>query len=155
MTALMVGGNAERRCHMKLKVMMVAGMLFGILVGGMGGAEAKGRGPCVGMSVRETIVCAEKLWPVPGGVDVPLYIADRESGFSAGAVSPSGTYVGVFQIGSYHMPAWPDGLMGAPWFHRWFPNLSWDDPGALLNGRFNVFLAIRFANAYGWDPWQV
>lgn len=135
----------------KLLVVAIAAVVLAIPVG----ADARGRGPCVNMSVRETIVCAEDLWAVPGGVGVPLAIADRESGFFAGAVSASGTYMGVFQIGSYHMPEWPNDLMPQPWFRRWFPHLSWSDSSALLNGRFNVFLAIRFANAYGsWSPWN-
>ncbi len=115
-------------------------------------AEAKGRGPCVNLRMRATIVCAVKLWP--SDLDALLYIAGRESGFYPGAVSPSGTYLGVFQIGSYHMPAWPAELMPQPWFRQWFPNVDYSDPAALLNGRFNVFLAVRFAHSLGLGPWQ-
>ena len=57
--------------------------------------------------------------------------------------------MGVFQIGRYHMPAWPNDVMAEPWFHRWFPTPVLTRFSALLNGRFNVFLAVRFANVYG------
>jgi hypothetical protein len=118
-------------------------------------AQAKSRGPCKGMGMQATIVCAERLWPVPGGSSTALYIADRESGFYPGAVSSSGTYMGIFQIGSYHMPSWPNELMFQPWFHRWFPNVSYSDPAALLNGRFNVFLGIRAMHSWGLGPWSM
>lgn len=116
-------------------------------------AKPNHRGPCQNLTIQQTIICAERLWPVAAGADALLYIADRESGFYPGAVSSSGTYLGVFQIGSYHMPAWPDSVMSEPWFHRWFPHLGWSDPSSLLNGRFNVFLAVRQASAYGLGPW--
>jgi hypothetical protein len=118
-------------------------------------AKPNHRGPCQHLSMEQTIRCAENLWPVAAGVDTVLYIAERESGLYPGAVSSSGTYMGIFQIGSYHMPSWPDGVMGEPWFHRWFPHLSWSDPSSLLNGRFSVFLGVRFMAAYGTGPWSM
>ena len=73
----------------------------------------------------------------------------------AGAVSPSGTYVGVYQICRCHIPTWPANLMQGPWWGRWFPYLHpWGDSNALLKGRFNVMLAIRHAHLHGWGPWS-
>lgn len=111
-------------------------------------------GPCKGLSVRRTIVCAVARWPVGGGASYAIAIAERESGLVPSAVSPSGTYVGVFQIGRYHMPTWPANVMRGPWWHRWFPLLRFTDANSLLKGRFNVLLAIRVAHLSGWGPWS-
>jgi hypothetical protein len=117
-------------------------------------AKPNHRGPCQHMTMQQTIVCAENLWPVAAGVGTVLAIASRESGFYPGAISPTGTYMGIFQIGSYHMPAWPNELMSQPWFHRWF-DLSYSSPGSLLNGRFSIFLGVRAMHSWGLGPWSM
>lgn len=138
-----------------MKALLTAAIIAVCIIAPCVNAQAKPnhRGPCQGMTMQQTIVCAEELWPVAAGVDTALAIADRESGFTPGAVSPSGTYLGIYQIGSYHMPSWPNELMAAPWFHRWFPDLDWSAPSSLLNGRFNVMLGIRAMHSWGLGPW--
>jgi hypothetical protein len=138
------------------KVLLVAVFIFVVnALFGPAQAQAETQGPCRGMGMQATIVCAERLWPIPGGSSTALYIGNRESGFRPDAVSPSGTYLGIFQIGSYHMPAWPNELMPQPWFHRWFPRISYSDSASLLNGRFNVFLGIRAMHSWGLGPWSL
>lgn len=133
-----------------MKKALIALAVVGIVLTARPAHAAPYRGPCRNLSVPATIRCAVKVWPVPGGAPVALAIADRESGFSPGAVSPSGTYLGVYQIGRYHIPAWSDGaVMQGPWWRRWLGDCYND----LLCGRFNVILAIRVAHFGGWGPW--
>ena len=116
------------------------------------GQERQIKGPCRGLSVRQTIVCAEHLWPVPGGLEQALYIAHRESRFLP--LARNGSHYGVYQIAASHIPRWPNSLMVGEWWNRWFPHLHRGDPNILFNGRFNVMLAIRHAHLKGWGPWQ-
>ena len=46
--------------------------------------------------VKRTIRCAVNRWPVPGGLDHAMYIADRESNFQQYATNPSGCR-GIYQ----------------------------------------------------------
>lgn len=139
---------------MKRALLVVIVVMATLLVGTTAEAKAP-RGPCRGLSPRQTIICAERIWPVPGSAAMALYIADRESSLLPHVISPSGTYYGLFQIGKYHMPDWPNNMMQGDWWERWFPHLAGhrSDPNMLLNARFNAFLAIRVAHDGGWGPW--
>jgi hypothetical protein len=132
--------------------------LLAILAAGPTGAIPAGRsgsplqGPCAlaraegeiiqDLSIR-LIQCAADRWPVPGGAEKAICIADRESGLIPSASSPGGVYVGLFQQSAAD---WPDRYT------------EWTRPGWLLkesplNGRTNSIVAIRIANAEGWAAW--
>jgi hypothetical protein len=116
-------------------------------------AEPRVPGPCAlvrenGEAVQDfsirLITCAADKWPVEGGAEKAICIAERESGLIPTASSPTGMYVGLFQ----HSAAdWP----------RRFD--EWTRPGWRLkenpyNGRTNAIVTIRMANAEGWGPWE-
>lgn len=125
-------------------------------------ANAQGRGACSGWfseirhdmplakqqdHTKRTIACAVALWPVPGGLDLALFIADRESHFDPEAYNPSGC-AGVYQ----HMVSlWPGRLH---WLHHdWFSPWMWDRGISAFNMRANVLVTIRMASTSGWSAW--
>jgi hypothetical protein len=90
------------------------------------------------------ITCAADRWPVPGGAEKAICIAQRESGLVPTASSPSGEYLGLFQ---HSAAAWPDRYT------------EWTRPGwalkqSALNGRTNAVVTMRMVNAEGWGPWS-
>jgi hypothetical protein len=89
------------------------------------------------------IACAAERWPVPGGPDTAICIADRESGLIPTAQSPTGMYLGLFQ---HSAVAWGDRYL------EWTRPIWRLKPNA-LNGRTNAVVTMRMANAYGWGPW--
>lgn len=125
-------------------------------------ASAKERsGPCTGsrgyvtrempyweqqQKVRWLVACACITWPVSGGLNYALSIADRESGLWPYAKNPSSSASGVFQFVS---STW-DGLVDSwPVMNRWTG--TW-----VFSARGNVLRAIRLAHELGhWGPWSM
>jgi hypothetical protein len=89
------------------------------------------------------ITCAAERWPVQGGPEKAICIADRESGLIPTAQSPSGMYLGLFQ---HSAEAWGDRYL--EWTRE-----SWQLKPNALNGRTNAIVTMRMANATGWGPW--
>jgi len=89
------------------------------------------------------ITCAAERWPVPGGAERAICIADRESGLIPTAQSPTGMYLGLFQ---HSAEAWGDRYL------EWTRPVWQLKPNA-LNGRTNAVVTMRMANAFGWGPW--
>jgi hypothetical protein len=115
---------------------------------------ASAAGPCdLPMTEDETvrhrmvriIRCATARWPVRGGAERAICIADRESGLDPKARSPDRTYLGIYQ---HSAKEWPDR------YQSWtLP--SWELDDSALVGRTNIIVAIRMANVDGWDAWGV
>jgi hypothetical protein len=95
-----------------------------------------------GFSIR-MITCATDRWPVPGGAEKAICIAERESGLIPWASSPTGMYVGLFQ---HSAEAWPDRYDG-------WAKPFWELKRSPLNGRTNSIVTIRMVNDAGWGPW--
>ena len=91
----------------------------------------------------QLIQCAATHWPVPGGADKAICIAQRESGLIPTAASATGEYVGLFQ---HLASAWPDR------YTEW-TRPSWQLRPSPLNGRTNAIVTLRMVNADGWGPW--
>jgi hypothetical protein len=92
----------------------------------------------------QLIQCAATRWPVPGGADKAICIAQRESGLIPTASSATGEYVGLFQ---HLAAAWPDRY--AEWTRP-----GWQLKPSPLNGRTNAVVTMRMVNAAGWGPWS-
>jgi hypothetical protein len=90
------------------------------------------------------ITCAADRWPVPGGADKAICIAQRESGLVPTASSPTGGYVGLFQ---HSAAAWPDRY--AEWTRP-----VWQLKENPFNGRTASVVTLRMVNADGWGPWS-
>jgi hypothetical protein len=124
-----------------------------IPAGSRGGSEPRVAGPCaLARGETETIqdfaariiTCAADRWPVPGGAEKAICIAQRESGLIPTASSPSGEYLGLFQ---HSAAAWPDRY--AEWTRP-----AWALRASALNGRTNAVVTVRMVNAGGWGPWS-
>lgn len=77
-------------------------------------------------------------------VDIALRVAKCESGYDPHALSDSGTYAGVFQVGNF----WADDfarVTGQPYYDGRFD--------AQANARFAAWLAYE-APGGGWQHWQ-
>ena len=94
------------------------------------------------LSIR-IIQCAADRWPVPGGADEAICIAERESGLVPTASSATGQYLGLFQ---HSAAAWPDR------YDEWTRPV-WGLKQTALNGRTNAIVTMRMVNAEGWGPW--
>ena len=92
---------------------------------------------------RRMITCAAERWPVPGGAEKAVCIADRESGLIPTASSPTGQYLGLFQ---HSAAAWGDRYL------EW-TRPAWALKPNALNGRTNAVVTMRMVNAEGWGPW--
>jgi len=90
------------------------------------------------------ITCAADRWPVPGGADKAICIAQRESGLVPTASSPTGEYVGLFQ---HSAAAWPDR------YTEWTRPV-WQLKENPFNGRTASVVTMRMVNADGWGPWS-
>lgn len=89
------------------------------------------------------ITCATDRWPVPGGAEKAICIAERESGLIPWASSPTGQYVGLFQQSAEDWSVRYD---------EWTKPL-WELKRNPLNGRTNAIVTIRMVNDGGWGPW--
>jgi hypothetical protein len=89
------------------------------------------------------ITCATTRWPVEGGAEKAICIAERESGLIPTASSQTGKYVGLYQ----HSAAdWP--LRYEEWTRP-----VWQLKDNPYNGRTNAIVTMRIANAEGWAAW--
>ncbi len=109
-------------------------------------------GPCdfhrdQGVTVRQhsraQIRCAVGRWDVPGGANVALCIAERESGLLPWAESGDGMNKGLFQ---QHVNYWHGN-------YETYTRPAWDLPRRILSGRTNTVVSIRMAHDVGWRPW--
>jgi hypothetical protein len=92
---------------------------------------------------KRLIGCAAKRWPVEGGSEKAICIAQRESGLIPTASSPTGMYVGLFQHSAADWPRRYDEWTRPNWRLKVNP----------YNGRTNAIVTIRMVNAEGWGPW--
>ena len=88
--------------------------------------------------VKQLIRCAAEHWNVPGGADLALYIADRESQFHPNAYNPSGC-AGIYQ----HMLRYWPGRAASFGFGGW----------SAYNARANIIVTMRMVHDDGWGPW--
>jgi hypothetical protein len=91
--------------------------------------------------VRRIVRCAVRKWHVAGGVHKAFSVFRCESGFRPDARSPSGSYLGVAQLGQWAdrareklRPVWAIA-------HRW------------SNALANVIVAVRTVHLGSWEPW--
>jgi hypothetical protein len=92
---------------------------------------------------KRLIECAATRWPVEGGAEKAICIAQRESGLIPTASSPTGMYVGLFQHSAADWPRRYDEWTRPYWRLKVNP----------YNGRTNAIVTIRMVNAEGWGPW--
>ena len=92
---------------------------------------------------RELIRCSVRRWSVPGGADVALCIAKRESGLLPWAESSDGINKGLYQ---QHVDYWSGNYDN-------YTSPSWQLRRSILNGRTNAIVSIRMAHDIGWGPW--
>src|SRR5581483_7423379 len=97
--------------------------------------------------VQALIRCAVLRWDVPGGVQTALRIAGCESSFYWHAISPTGAYRGIFQLGDSEYHGWPKPY----WWHRWWDGVHFPP---VFNARANVLAAVYYAHLNGWGPWS-
>jgi Transglycosylase SLT domain len=94
------------------------------------------RGP---QYVQRLIRCAAIHWRVPGGPQMALFIAWRESHYQPSAYNPSGAE-GIYQ----HMRQYWPTRAATYGFPHWSP----------FNARANVIVTMRMVHAMGsWAPW--
>ncbi|MGZ5300095.1 MAG: hypothetical protein ACXWDU_10530 [Actinomycetota bacterium] len=89
------------------------------------------------------ITCAAERWPVEGGAEKAICIAERESGLVPTASSQTGMYVGLFQHSAADWPRRYDEWTKPVWQLKENP----------YNGRTNAIVTMRIANAEGWAAW--
>ena len=114
--------------------------------------EPRVAGPCAlvreaGEAIQDfsirVIQCAADRWPVEGGAEKAICIAERESGLIPTASSPTGMYVGLFQHSAADWPRRYDEWAKPVWQLKENP----------YNGRTNAIVTMRIANAEGWAAW--
>ncbi len=132
--------------------MLAATTVALVLISAPSASAHHASGPCdfhrdAGQTVRQhsraQIRCAVTRWPVPGGDDVALCIAKRESTLLPWAESGDGLNKGLFQL---HVRYW-DGNYDA------YARPTWELPKRILSGRTNAIVSIRMAHDIGWAPW--
>ena len=116
------------------------------------GGAATMPGPCpltrvAGEAIQDfsvrLIECAATRWPVEGGAEKAICIADRESGLIPTASSATGMYVGLFQHSAADWPCRYD-----EWTKPW-----WRLKENPYNGRTNSIVTMRIAHEEGWAAW--
>lgn len=87
-----------------------------------------------------TARCAVDHFPVPGGFAMLNSVVACESGWGPDAVSPTGSYRGLMQLGysEFHSNVGP---------MRWPVKREWTNP------RSNLLAGVRLAHRVGWGPW--
>ena len=92
--------------------------------------------------VTRTIRCAVDHWPVLGGVDKAISVAQCESGLEAN--SENGIYKGVYQQAIIY------------WDERFtiYSPVWWELEPSIWNARSNVIVSIRMVHDNGWNGWS-
>jgi hypothetical protein len=106
-------------------------------------ALVRGTGEVVQDFSIRLITCAADKWPVEGGAEKAICIADRESGLIPTASSQTGMYVGLFQHSAADWPRRYDEWTRPSWRLKENP----------YNGRTAAIVTMRIANAEGWAAW--
>jgi hypothetical protein len=123
------------------------------IAGPLRGGAPRVPGPCAlvraaGEAIQDfsirIITCAADRWPVEGGAEKAICIAERESGLIPTASSATGMYVGLFQHSAADWPRRYDEWTKPVWQLKENP----------YNGRTNTIVTIRIANAEGWAAWE-
>mgnify|MGYP001347414794 FL=1 len=96
-------------------------------------------------TVVRIIRCAENHWPVPGGFEMALCIAQRESGLYPKAQNPTSSALGIYQV---VQGTWDSWWRSAPDFRRWW-HVGYDRS----NPRNNVLMSVRKMSHEGLGPW--
>jgi hypothetical protein len=94
--------------------------------------------------MQRLVICAFATW-APGEGVTALVVADRESGFYPYAVSPSGSYLGLFQHSAAYWPGRAAAYLRPAWFTH--NPAHWTDP------RAQAIVSARMVAAGGWGPW--
>ena len=132
--------------------MMIAVLAVALLAPAVPALADHREGPCdihsaeeesVQVQMRRIIRCAVDLWDVEGGIEKALCIAVAESNLNPKAVSPGGTYIGLYQ---HNADSWPDR------YEAW-TRPDWELNESALSGRTNAIVTIRMVHANGWGPW--
>jgi hypothetical protein len=93
---------------------------------------------------KRLIRCAAGRWPVPGGAEKAICIADAESHLNPRTTSAGGEYLGLFQ---HSAEAWPAR------YETW-TRPAWGLDESALSGRTNAIVTMRMVNEDGWGPWE-
>jgi hypothetical protein len=106
--------------------------------------------------VKGLIRCTVRRWPVEGGADKAIAVAECESGLYVDAVG--GDNLGVFQ----HKASTWLGRTNTYLRSRWFNDTQWErvhqaasvsHPQPAFVARANVIIAIRMIHNGGYSPW--
>jgi len=102
--------------------------------------------------VKGLIRCAVRRWPVSGGADFAVRVAECESSLYPWAYANRNA--GVFQ---HRIDYWV-GRVDRYLRPQWFNQRQWERLHELPRGAFhtraNVLISIRMAHAGGWGPWS-
>lgn len=132
------------------KILLTLSLALGLTVSSWTGqAEAKNPECRFGLghrAMRQTIWCVSHKLRTSGAFRrTALYVADRESGFYAGATNSSSGACGIYQ----HLPSYWPGR------YRAYSAPRWGSMGpSCYNGRTNVIVGLTMAKRGGWGPWQ-
>jgi hypothetical protein len=92
--------------------------------------------------VKQLIRCAEDRWSVPGGAEMALYVANRESHFQPTAYNDASGASGIYQ----HLRLYWPGRADAYGFGGW----------SAFNARANIMVTMRMVHRLGsWSHWGV
>jgi hypothetical protein len=92
--------------------------------------------------VKQLIRCAEGRWSVPGGAEMALYVANRESHFEPTAYNDYSGASGIYQ----HLRRYWPGRANAFGFGGW----------SAFNARANIMVTMRMVHRQGsWSDWGV
>lgn len=132
------------------KVWQTALIALGLLASSVTHAEAKNPECRFGTghrAMRKTIWCVtNKLHESGAFRRTALYVANRESGFYAGAVNPYSGACGIYQ----HIPSYWPGR------YRAYSAPRWGSMGeSCFNGRTNIIVGLTMAKHGGWGPWSL
>ncbi len=126
-----------------MRLLVLVALLAVLVLGFPSPADAATGGPCQDLSVKRTITCAAKRWPVPGGPAKARQVAWCESRYNP--LARNGRFHGVFQIG--YDSEWP------LWLSK-FPVMAESWVRGIFDGRSNAIVAVRTAHRiHSWTPW--
>lgn len=131
------------------KLLIVAGIVA-VVIASPGAARAKNAECRFGTghrAMRQTIWCVTNKLHTGGEFRrTALYVANRESGFYAGATNSSSGACGIFQ----HIPSYWPGRYAA------FSPGRWGSMGtSCYCGRTNIIVSVHMAMRGGWSPWSM